>query len=58
MTIEIDPEYKIDSRKLQYHEPMTEVSRLVQQPSYLIDGYSLAYAVMKDWKTSKKKENT
>lgn len=50
----IDPDYKIDTRPLKYIEPKTNVARLVQQPSYLIDGYSLADAYMADYRASKR----
>lgn len=48
MTATIDPEYSIDTRQIDYREPQSEVARLVQMPSYLIDGYSLADAYMRD----------
>lgn len=52
----IDPNYKIDARKLNYQEPKTNVEWLVQQPAYKIDGYALANAVMSDWREAKKKQ--
>lgn len=46
----VDPDYKIDARPLKYSEPKTNVAWLVQQPSYLIDGYALANAYMADYR--------
>jgi hypothetical protein len=53
----IDPTYKIDCRQTQYAPPQSFVAALVQQPSYLIDGHSLADAYMRD-ERAKRKEKT
>ncbi len=50
----VDPAYTIDVRPLRYSEPRTHVARLVQQPSYLIDGCSLANAYMADYRASRR----
>jgi hypothetical protein len=52
----IDPNYKIDKRWPEYAPPKSAVERLAQQPSYLIDGYSLSDAVMKDFRAAKRKQ--
>jgi hypothetical protein len=52
----VDENYKIDIRPLNYTPPKTSVAHLVQQPSYLIDGYSLADAYMRDARAARKKE--
>jgi hypothetical protein len=54
MAIEIDADFKIDTRRVDYRDPQSAVAALVQMPSYLIDGYSLANAVMKDWRPSRR----
>lgn len=54
MAIEVDSDFKIDTRRPRYQEPKTAVSKLVQMPAHLIDGYSLSNAVMKDWRASRR----
>lgn len=52
--MEIDPTYRTDTRQLDYHEPKTNVSWLVQQPEYKINGQSLANAFMADWREARR----
>ena len=52
--MEVEPDYKIDLRQPAYVEPRSAVARLVQHPSYLIDGYMLADAYMRDERARKK----
>ncbi len=54
--MEIDHNYKIDIRHFEYQEPKTNVSWLVQQPEYKINGHTLANAVMADWREARKKD--
>lgn len=51
---EIDPTYTTDTRRIDYREPASQVARLVQMPSYLIDGYSLADAYMVDFRNAQR----
>lgn len=54
MAAEVDPEYKVDNRKLMYREPQTNVAWLVQQPLYKIDGLAVVNAYMADFRESRK----
>lgn len=54
--IEIDPEYTMDIRPVDYHEPKSAIASVIQRPAYLINQASVTAAYMKDWNASRKKK--
>jgi len=53
MKIKIDPNYKIDKRRLQYKPPASAVAELVQRPLASITGLALSDAYMRDFRASR-----
>lgn len=52
--IEVDPDYKIDERRIDYLPYQSEVARLIQMPESQITANAITNAYMADWRKSRK----